>query len=124
MQLVLPEIKNLGGQLIAISPQLPDQSLEMVRERGLDFLVLSDVDNQVARDFGIVYTIPGELRAAYAGLGIDVEKANGNKKFELPFPATFVANKNGDIVLDFIDVDHTKRLEPSEIIEALKTIAN
>jgi peroxiredoxin len=123
LQRVLPEIKSLGGQLIAISPQLPDQSLEMVLERGLDFMVLSDVDNQVARDFGLVYTIPSELRDVYSGLGIDIEEANGNKKFELPFPATYVANKNGDIVLDFVDVDHTKRLEPSEIISALEAIA-
>ena len=123
MQRALPEIKNLGGQLVAISPQLPDQSLEMVKERGLDFMVLSDVDNQVARDFGIVYTIPDELQAVYSGLGIDIEKANGNKKFELPFPATYVADKNSNIILDFVAVDHTKRLEPSEIIEALEAIA-
>ena len=53
MQHSLPEIKALDGQLVAISPQLPDQSLAMVEERGLEFMVLSDVGNRVARDFGL-----------------------------------------------------------------------
>lgn len=124
MQRALPEIKKLGGQLVAISPQLPDQSLGMVKERGLDFTVLSDVDNVVARTFGIVYTIPEGLRKVYSELGIDIAGSNGNDKFELPFPATYVADINGNLILDFIAEDHTMRLEPSEIIQSLKMLAN
>ena len=124
MQQILPEIKSLGGQLVAISPQLPDQSLEMVKERGLDFMVLSDIDNLVAKEFGIVYTFPAELREAYDELGIDIVTANGNDKFELPFPATYVADKNGNIILDFVEENHTMRLEPEDIIKTLENIAN
>ena len=124
MQRILPEIKNFGGQLVAISPQLPDQSLEMVRERGLDFIVLSDVDNVVAKEFGIVYTFPAGLREAYDEVGLDIAGANGNDKYELPFPATYVADTNGNVILDFVEEDHTMRLEPDEIIHALEKMTH
>ena len=122
MQHTLPEIKALGGQLLAISPQLPDQSLTMVAERGLEFLVLSDIGNRLARDFGLVYTLPAELRQLYVNFGIDLAAANGDDSFELPSPATYVADRNGIIVLDFVEADHTKRLEPAEIVNVLRKI--
>jgi Peroxiredoxin len=48
----LPEIAGLGGKIIAISPQLPDGSLAMVEANKLEFDVLSDIGNGVARSFG------------------------------------------------------------------------
>ena len=122
MQRTLPEIKALGGQLVAISPQLPDQSLTMVAERGLEFRVLSDIGNRTARNFGLVYTLPEELRRLYVNFGIDLPAANGDDSFELPCPATYVADRNGTIVLDFVEADHTKRLEPAEIVNVLREI--
>ena len=123
MQLVLPEIKSLGAQIVAISPQLPDQSLTMMEKNSLKFEVLSDAGNRVARDFGLVFTLPEELRPVYAQFGIDLPAANGDNSFELPVPASYVINRDSTIMLDFIEVDCTKRLEPSDIIAALKKIA-
>ena len=117
---MLPEIKSLGAHLVAISPQLPDQSLTMVEKNSLKFEVLSDVGNRVARDFGLVFTLPEELRPVYAQFGIDLPAANGDNSFELPVPASYVINRDSTIMLDFVEVDHTKRLEPSDIIAALK----
>jgi peroxiredoxin len=63
-QQALPEIAALGGQIIAISPQLPDGSLSVAEKNELEFEVLSDVGNRAARSFGLVYSLPEELRAA------------------------------------------------------------
>lgn len=123
MQLALPEIRSLGAQLVAISPQLPDQSLTLAEKNSLKFEVLSDAGNRVAQDFGLVFTLPEELRPVYTQLGIDLPAANGDNSFELPVPASYVINRDGTIMLDFVEVDHTKRLEPSDIIDALKKIA-
>jgi peroxiredoxin len=120
---VLHEIKSSCAQLVAISPQLPDQSLTMVEKNSLKFDVLSDIGNHVARDFGLVFTLPEELRPVYAQFGIDLPAANGDNSFELPVPASYVINRDGIIMLDFVEVDHSKRLEPSDIIAALKKIA-
>jgi len=35
--------------------------------------------------------------------------------------ATYVVNRNSQIILSFVDTDYTKRLEPADILSALKT---
>ncbi len=122
MQLELQTIKALGADLIAISPQLPDQSLTLQEKENLEFHVLSDLGNKVAGEFGLVFTLPEALRPVYTNFGIDLPAANGDTSFELPVPATYVINQDRNIILDFIKVNHTLRLEPEQIIETLKSI--
>ena len=122
MQLMLPEIKRQGANLIAISPQLSDQSIAMVKKNHLEFQVLSDIGNKVARKFGLVFTLPEELRPVYGNFHVDLEKANGDNRFELPIPASYIIDQNGIILHSFVEEDHTKRLEPSVLIDVLKKI--
>ena len=61
LQRVLPEIVQVGASLVAISPQLPDNSLSTEEKNRLTFPVLSDVGNIVAKRFGIVFTLPTAL---------------------------------------------------------------
>lgn len=124
MQLVLPEIQSLGAHLVAISPQLPDKSLSTAEKNYLTFEVLSDIGNYVARMFGLIFTLAEELRPIYQRFGIDLPASNGDDSFEIPLPATYVINKKGIITFAFVDVDYTKRIEPSAIIEALKRLNN
>lgn len=35
-------------------------------------------------------------------------------------PATYIINKQGEIMYHFINIDDTKRLEPNQIIQILK----
>jgi peroxiredoxin len=123
LQLELANIQSLGAQLIAISPQLPDQSLSLKEKENLEFPVLSDVGNEVAEKFGLAFALPEILRPVYANWGIILPEANGDDSFKLPVPATYVIDKNKNIVLDFIEINHTKRLEPSSIIDALKDLS-
>ncbi len=124
MQLELSTIESLNAQLIAISPQIPDQSLTLLENQNLKFDILSDAGNKVARQFGLVFTLPEKLRPVYNGFGIDLPKANGDDSFELPVPATYVINKDGNIVCDFVEIDHTKRIEPDMIVDALKSLVS
>jgi len=58
----LPAFRQLGADLIAISPQIPNKSLAQEDELNLEFEVLSDTDNQLARQFGLVFTLPEEIQ--------------------------------------------------------------
>jgi peroxiredoxin len=122
LQQALPKIESLGAKLVAISPQLPDNSLSTAEKLALTFEVLSDVGNKVARDYGLVYTMPEEMRTIYQDFGIDLPAANGDESYELPMPATYVIEKNGIIRLAFVDIDYTKRLDPEDVITALEKI--
>ena len=122
MQRTLPEIEALGAQLVTVSPQLPDNSLSTAEKLDLTFEVLSDVGNKVAREFGLVFTLPEEMRSIYQDFGIDLPAANGDESFELPMPATYVIDKSGIVRLAFVDIDYTRRLDPDDIIDALKKL--
>lgn len=115
------EIKALGATLVAISPQTPDNSLSTREKNELTFEVLSDVGNRVAKQFGLVFTLPEELRPIYQHLGIDLPAHNGDDTFELPLAATYIVAADGTIVHAFVDADYTKRLDPQEIVAALQT---
>lgn len=123
LQQSLPEIKELGATLVAISPQTPDNSLSTVEKNELEFEVLSDGGNQVAKEFGLVFVLPEELRPIYQDFGIDLPAQNGDNTFELPIPATYVIAQDGTIIHAFVEADYTKRLDPKEIIAALKKIS-
>lgn len=121
-QKILPEIKELGAQLVAISPNLPDKSLSTIEKNSLTFEVLSDIENKAAREFGLVFTLDDKLRPIYKQFGINIPEDNGDDSYELPFPATYVVSSDGTIVLAFVDADYTKRLDPAEVVRALKAL--
>lgn len=118
----LQAIRQQGADLIAISPQLPDKSLSQAEELKLEFEILSDIDNQLARQFGLIFTLPESIREVYDAFGIDVVDHNGNDKFELPIPATYIVDKDKTIRYAFVNADYTQRLEPLTILEELQKL--
>ncbi len=108
-----------GAQLVAVSPQTPDASLSTAEKNALSFPVLSDVGHRVARQFGLVFTVPDALRPIYSQFGIDIPGSNGDTTFELPIPATYVIDRKGEIAYAFAEADYTKRADPLELLAAL-----
>ena len=53
LQEALPKLKELGAQLVAISPQTGPNSRRSRRENKLEFLILSDPGNEVAEHHSI-----------------------------------------------------------------------
>jgi len=119
LQRSLPEIKSLGAELVTISPQLPDNSLSTAEKLALDFEVLSDIGNKVARDFGLVFKLTEKMQEIYKNFGIDLVLANGDQSYELPIPATYVIAQDSIIQLASADADYTNRLDPEIIIAEL-----
>ncbi|MCC8955375.1 AhpC/TSA family protein [Bradyrhizobium sp. Pear77] len=121
-QRALPEIAGLGGQILAISPQLPDGSLSVSEKNALEFDVLSDVGNGVGRSFGLVYALPEELREALRLNNKALPGINGDESWELPVPATFVIGQDRRVALAHVDVDYRRRLPPEDIIATLRSL--
>lgn len=122
LQQALPAIKAEGAQLVAIAPETPDNSLSTQEKNELTFEVLSDVGNQVARELGLVFTLPEALLPIYQSFGIDVAAHNGDENFELPVPATYVVNPQGEIVHHFVNVDYKQREDPENILAVLRQL--
>ncbi len=120
LQSINSELEKLNAKLIAISPQTPDSSLTTKEKNELEFEVLSDKDNKVAKEYGLVFSLAEELRPIYKSFGIDIVAANEENSFELPMPATYIVNKNQEIIYSFIDEDYTKRSEPQTILDIIQ----
>ena len=121
-QRALPQLQELGASLVAISPQTPDHSLSLVEKQQLTFAVLSDVGNQVAREYGLVFTIDKAVRRAHLQVGADLPMFNGNDAWDLPMAGTFLVDRSGTVRLAFVDPDFTRRLDPSVILARLNEL--
>ncbi len=117
------EIKNTGAEIVAISPQLQKYSRQISSKHGIEFGVLSDPGNLTAEAFGLTYKLPDYLIGVYKDFEIDLERFNGDDSWKLPMPATYIAGRDGRLMYSEYDPDYTRRPEPSEIVEFLKSIA-
>jgi len=116
MNLVMPEIQAAGASLIAISPQTVQQSFFMADQHKLRFPLLSDVGNDVARQFGLVYRVPEFQQSVYRRAFINLPLANGDESWELPIPATYITERDGTVLYSSSNPDYTQRPEPQDIL--------
>jgi peroxiredoxin len=119
MNLILPEIKEVGASLIAISPQTVQQSFFMVDQHKLRFPLLSDPNNRVARQFGLAYRVPDYQQSIYQRAMVNLPFANGDDSWQLPVPATYILDRDQTILYASANPDYTERPEPAEILQAL-----
>lgn len=124
MQSRLQDIKDLGGALIAVSPEQPDHSLSTTEKLSLEFDVLSDPGNAVARQYGLVYRVSKDAQERLLSLGRDLVAHNGSETWELPVTATYVIDHSGIIIFDHVDADYRGRLDPLAIVDALKLLGS
>ena len=117
----LPTIQAAGGQLVAVTPQTPDKSLEQVKKDGFPFEILSDLDSSVMRAYGLYFKVPDAVSDVYRrNFKLDLAEYNGAGRYVLPVPATYVIDRAGIVRFAFADTDYRKRAEPAAIVEALK----
>ncbi|MGP3949775.1 peroxiredoxin-like family protein [Streptomyces sp. 7N604] len=116
------ELTARGAQLVAVSPQIPDESLSLSEKHQLAFDVLSDVGSDLAKQYGLAFDLPEDLAAAYDSLGFDLQRVNGGHARTLPIPATYVIDREDEIRWAFVNSDYTARAEPADILAALDTL--
>lgn len=121
-QQILQQIKAAGATLVAITPELPDESLTTSERHALEFEVLTDENSDYAREIGVVFTVAERLRPIYESFGIDLEKHNGEGQFDVPLAATYVVDVDGTIVCAVVEADYTIRAEPAEVVKVLESL--
>lgn len=117
----LSEIHALGAELVAISPQTPDESLNIKEKNELNFEVLSDNGNIVARKYTTVFKNADAPVNTMTELGFDFDAHYSDDSRELPVPAVFIIEKDATVSFaKSLDGDYRNRVEVSEIINTLK----
>lgn len=121
LQQEVPNFKANGAHLLALTPELPDRSMDTAEKQGLQFEVLSDVGNEVAKLYGIVFKLTDEVADIYDksfGMG----SYNGDDSQELPLAATYIIDGEGKIQYAFLDADYRNRAEPAKLVRLLKDL--
>jgi peroxiredoxin len=121
LQEQLPNIQSKGASLLALTPELPDKSISTSEKHQLQFEVLSDVGNKVAKEYGVVFKLTDAVAESYQK-AFDLHGFNGDESDELPLAATYVINQEGTIVYTFLDAEYRNRAEAKGILAVLDSI--
>jgi peroxiredoxin len=122
--MLYPELRARNALMVAISPQTPRQNDFTASQHGLPFAVLSDPGCQLARQFGLAYSVAESLRASYQSLFIDLPFINGDAGWQLPLPATYVIGQDRKILFAEAYADYRVRPEPADVLAALDAALN
>jgi peroxiredoxin len=116
-------IRSLGADLMAISPELPDNTLTMAEKHAIPIDILSDATSEAIKKYRLWFAVPAEVKALYLEkFGLNLEKYNGAGRWELPVLATYVLDTSGIVRAGQADSDYTVRMEPPEVVAALREI--
>ena len=125
LQTALPDIQQLGANLVAISPQLERYGRSVHRRLNLGFDVLTDLGLQVADQFGLVFVLPDYLKTVYLQFGNKLDEFHGENAFRLPMPARYTVDQQRVIRtanVANVSPDYTRRPEPGETVSALEEL--
>lgn len=115
----LKQIADREAALVVISPQTSDYNEELKGNHNLDFELLTDKNNALAKQLGISFGLQEYVVPTYNSLGIDLSEYNENENNELPVPAVFVIDINGSITYKFVDSNYMNRINIQELIAQL-----
>ena len=116
------EIKDLGFELIAITPDSFNRLDSSIVRGSVDYTLFSDKDINAITNFGIGWNVSEKLYEKYKNqYGMDVEWWSGEKHHVLPVPAVFII-KDGEIQYQYVNPDYSKRLSPDVLLTLIKSI--
>lgn len=115
LQQLLPGLKQMGYQLLAVSTDKPEGLAGSAEKQQLDYTLLSDADLSLSKQFGIAYKAPEDYWKMLP------ETTDGqDKDLLLPVPSVFILDRKGVIQFEYINPDFRQRLNPA-LLEAIAT---
>jgi len=114
---LVPDLAGHGFQLIAVSPDRPEELSRTLEKTELDYLLLSDSQAELMQAFGIAFKVDDETIEKYKGYNIDLEQASGESHHALPVPSVFVIDAAGVVQFGYSNPDYRTRV-PERIVRA------
>jgi peroxiredoxin len=116
-----PEFREVGAELVVITPQSAENAKPYRDEHPVPFHVLVDEDMSISNAFGLTYTMPEYLSTLYKTVfRNDLSVINASGTWQLPIPARFVITPDGTIADVKADPDYRYRPDPSNTLDTLK----
>jgi peroxiredoxin len=119
-----PELLKLGYQVVAVSPDRPEELAKTLGKHKLSYTLLSDSDAAFALAFGLAFRVDDPTIEKYRGFGIDLEKASGMDHHLLPVPAVYIVDTAGVIRFAHWEADYKQRLAPEALRKRAEALAD
>lgn len=110
------QILDLGYQIVAVSPDSPENLKITAEKDKVKYTLLSDANGTLIKEFGIAFEAPENYKSV-----INVHSNGMNTNF-LPVPSVFVVNTNGDILFEYVSPDFKQRISAELLVSVLKTL--
>lgn len=116
------ELKDLGYQIIAISPDKPEELKKSMEKNEVDYTLLSDSSAGATKAFGLAFRVDDETFTLYRDrYQIDLERSSGMDHHILPVPAVYLVNERSQITFLYFNPNYRERLKGDAILEAAKS---
>ena len=124
LQQIHAEVRDLGAQIVVITPELERYTRALHKKLNLTFDILTALHLKLAEQFRLVFTLPNYLRDLYKSFGSTLDRFNDEAEYRLPMPARYVIDKQGIIRTAEVNADYTIRPEPSETLMQLRRLSS
>ena len=118
LEQLVPKLEAQGYQILAISPDLPQNLQVSVGKHHLTYTLLSDSRMQVSQAFGLAFHVDDATYAHMLSFGVNLEAATGTNQRELPVPAAYVLDRNGTIHFAYSNPNFKVRVDPDKLLTA------
>jgi peroxiredoxin len=115
-----PELRRMGYQVLAISPDKPEELEKSLEKHRINYTLLSDRTMALTRAFGLAYRVSPEILEKMKGFGVDLDASTGNRLHLLPVPAAYVVDTKGAIHFVYFNADIKVRVNPDDLLKAAK----
>jgi peroxiredoxin len=108
-----------GAKVVSIMPDRLEYLAEVSERNGHAFLVLCDLDNSYGLELNLVMWLGDRIAGLMRGIGLPLDRIQGNPSCFVPLPATFVLDENGIILARYVDPDFRKRMEVTDVLDVI-----
>lgn len=115
-------VSTLGASIVAIMPERTGFTRRCRADNRLTFPILSDIDLSLALALGLAIPVSPRVLDLLRADGVLLAEVQGSAGWLLPIPATFVVARDGTIAACHVDPDFRQRLEPADILAALRSL--
>lgn len=116
----LSYVQKRGANVVAISPEKPEFLIQTAEKTRAGFSLLHDNDYRISDLFDVSFRPSDrEIKGLKTMLGADLKNAHSDQSQRLPIPATFIIDRDGQIVWRHFDPDYRARSNVSDILDHL-----
>lgn len=117
----LPFILERADRVIALTPQVEEEELEIAIElAGMNLDIVVDESGEWMKYFDVDFVVTQAYQEKIINnLHTSLGETNGQREVVLPVPAAYIIDSDGRIIWRYFDINYRKRPSPSVIFENL-----